>query len=246
MHLVIGMTADVSLISVKFWKALESWCSNIDIIFAIQSHFMPIDIPLKSCKYTHLTLDTKEITHTINRVAKISNARDYQRGMILPGIQHTALKSVTMIDMDIELPSYILFKEAQQKLKKYDLVCANGYELNPHNEKQVYDTFPLVLENGLWMYKHVGHKQKTLFQDILRYDMFPVKYCFGGMAMYDANIWKTRECDFRMHDSKYQLHGQSCEHLRFQSCLRIRGNLTRAAIFSKLLLYRKWDPKRIR
>ena len=61
MHLVIGMTVDIRLISVQFWQALESWCSNDDIILAIQSHFIPTDIPLSSCKYTHLTLDTKEI-----------------------------------------------------------------------------------------------------------------------------------------------------------------------------------------
>ena len=244
MYLVIGMTADLSSIKATFWNGLESWCSHINMVVAIQARVMPRDIPLKTCKYIHLTVDSDDVKQGVNRLVRIARARDHQRNRILSGVAHLPFESITMIDMDVNLPSWSAFMDAQAKLSTYDVVCANGYELHPRTKRrQVYDTFPLVLENGLWMYKHTTrNRQQTLFEDIMKHDMFPVRYCFGGMAVYASDIWKTPECNFRVRKTKFEAGRQSCEHLRFQNCLRTKRNLTNIGILSNLLLYRAWDP----
>ena len=71
------------------------------------------------------------------------------------------------------------------------------------------------------MYEHLGRRQETLYSRISQSsNMFAVRYCFGGMAIYNAHIWTDTECAYTRTPRTYAtLSGSFCEHLALQQCL---------------------------
>ena len=243
MHLLVGAVKSASGVSEQAWRTLDSWCENIPIIFALQTSTKPTAVPIRNCIYVHVGMDDSIIRTLRDRLLRISEARQQQRELLNAAV--TDFESVIMVDMDVKLPSYQVVERAIGKLKYYHIICGNGFEYNPWHQRQVYDTFPLVLHNGLWMYKHLGKKQQTLFKTILKSrDVFPVRYCFGGMALYRPSVWNAPKCGFRGSATDFQTtRKKSCEHLRFQQCLRKGYNFSSVGIDPELLVERTWDPK---
>jgi hypothetical protein len=146
---------------------------------------------------------------------------------------------VVSVDLDLHgLPGWGVMESALRSLgghKGFDAICANGYEL-VGNSRQMYDTFPLVLLDGTWMYKHLGEaRQKAFFRQVAEAKQpVAVRSCFGGLALYRVEVWADPRCSYdrnRKGGGSYGLNkmfganegfgaNEACEHLRLQNCLR--------------------------
>lgn len=238
-HLVMALVPNMHTVSHHTWNTLNSWCATKTVILAIQVRtfdFLPL--PLPNCTYVHVTQDSPQVRRTKDRIERLAVARQQQRQWILPAISTIQFDSVVVVDMDVFLPNMHAFDNAQKLLQRFDIVCANGYEYNNRGEKQVYDTFPLVLTNGKWMYKHLGKPQVHLFNHILSAQVFPVKYCFGGMTIYNTSLFKLDQCAYTSTSHRYTTTtGHRCEHLALQECLH-QHNVHGTVIDPTLVLYR--------
>ena len=242
-HLVIGLVPNISTVTMSTWQTLNSWCATQTVILAIQvKTFSFLPLPLPDCTYVHLSQDSPEITNTTDRLKRLVMARQYQRQWLLPAIRNIGFSSVVVVDLDVvKLPDVKRFFNAQKLLQNWHIICANGYEWL-HGKKQTYDTFALVLRNGVWMYEHLGLKQKLLFSKISQNDIFPVRFCFGGMAIYNSSVWQDTRCSYEKPPRIYIKKNKFCEHLAFQQCLKKFYNL-KVTIDSQLFVERAWDPK---
>jgi hypothetical protein len=220
--LAVALVPNTKNVPVSTWATLNSWCVEVDMVLAVQVRsFTDLPLPLPNCTYVHVSEDGLVVSTTRNRVRRLGAARRQQRRMLLPAIHHLDIESVIVFDMDVELPAAREMRTALSYLKTWDVLCANGYELNEEKRPQVYDTFPLVLRDGAWMFEHLGVRQETLFREIESTDgPYRVRHCFGGLALYRAAVWKRSGCTYTTRPSKYTTaDGLFCEHLALQRCL---------------------------
>lgn len=152
--------------------------------------------------------DMKALRERANRIAA---ARAQQRDLALLG--GTKYHAVIVIDIDVEIPCAKSIKEALHHLQRYDVICSNSFEINEDGKKQTYDTFPLVTSSGQHMFpkfflagpeQMLGYapldgrpSQEEFFRVVAETaGVYPVRSCFGGLAIYRYDAWALPQCTY--------------------------------------------------
>ncbi|KAL3792300.1 hypothetical protein HJC23_006212 [Cyclotella cryptica] len=153
--------------------------------------------------------------------------------------------------------------------EKFHAICANGlqrsryWENRPH--RNYYDTFSTVLLPNTWL--HLESKRmiprgglegenitlaKMSQQEALNwflsegtknhkgtYEPVPVRSCFGGLALYRADVWLHDDCRYDLYNKDLDVYRgkqeqHTCEHIVLHECLRQQISL-RIAVQPDLL-----------
>jgi hypothetical protein len=192
--------------------------------------------------------------HFPNRVERISFLRDFQRIAVQKEMQangkSTEAKVVIVVDGDLHsMPSPAqvaqLAEDIMNGKETNDVICAAGVN---HDNFSYHDTFATILEPNDWMHhnrirypneKHnkIGIAQaddgdlptfadQNKLRNLLSHGYpVPVRSCFGGLALYKANIWFQKDCSY--HEAHYddwrfanREDERPCEHVVLHECLR--------------------------
>eukprot|EP01090_Pellita_catalonica_P016297 TRINITY_DN4623_c0_g2_i1.p1 TRINITY_DN4623_c0_g2~~TRINITY_DN4623_c0_g2_i1.p1 ORF type:complete len:448 (+),score=39.03 TRINITY_DN4623_c0_g2_i1:53-1345(+) len=202
-------------------------------------------------------LRTKKRAERINRLTKLRWA--YRR---FAADWHAEKKFdvVAVIDFDlvqISKPGVLLRNIHALKTKRFDLVCAHGRGPGDY----YYDSFATVLQNLTYVHPLYLRNISTLmpgeveiwkprmtiehFSDMLMSypdDFYPVKSCFGGLALYNATSFFNKTCSYVdtkfLPDNRfYNRELRVCEHISLHMCICNRNHS--CAISTKLETF--WD-----
>ena len=130
--------------------------------------------------------------------------------------------------------------EPQHDTAKFHAICANGLQgggSRSHPNPEYYDTFATILLPDKWLYlKRTSMSQDeilnwffdkgtTRHDDTASHHPVPVRSCFGGFALYQANIWLESTCRYDSYKKvPTEFIGSkehhTCEHVVFHECLR--------------------------
>lgn len=158
---------------------------------------------------------------------------------------------VVVFDMDAhKLPAASELRNAVSQVaveKNVDVLCANGYETLEGGFRRYYDTFALVYDDGTSAFPKT--KRKAFLHDLTFFlfwlyrsivtwpsSMYPVRSCFGGAAVYNADLWlDTPQCSYQYSTpGLLRTLGHSdlgvCEHVAFHECLHQEHPTLRVAI----------------
>jgi hypothetical protein len=143
----------------------------------------------------------------------------------------------------------------QSSETKLNAICANGLqrsrfgETRPH--RSYYDTFSTVLLPNTWLHRESKRaiprgglhgenvtlskmSQREMLNWFLSegsrnnkgsYEPVPVRSCFGGLTLYQADTWLHSTCRYDLYNEDYDAYRgkqeqQTCEHIVFHECLR--------------------------
>ncbi|KAL7551554.1 hypothetical protein ACHAWF_014744 [Thalassiosira exigua] len=134
---------------------------------------------------------------------------------------------------------------------KFHAMCANGVQWS-RGKRSYYDTFSTILLPNSWLHRNsdrwtprgklegedvalAGMTQREALEWFLREgggfnatpfgaEPVPVRSCFGGFAMYRADVFFDARCryDAYTESDDYVAKGEmhTCEHVAFHECLR--------------------------
>lgn len=158
------------------------------------------------------------------RLARMAFLRSAQRKAVVAMVVASKellhqVRIVLVLDLDVNaLPRWPAVFEAAEMLgsgrpthaaaaprRHWDVLCANGYEIDARGRRRTYDTLPLVLENGTWMYDPVQRRRLgQRLPSVAHYNalagrggrILPVRSCFGGLALLRFDVWSDQSCDY--------------------------------------------------
>lgn len=220
----------------------------------------------KTCHYTlnksiHITLfqPEKELINVrrIYQLYRIGQIRDFRhkmnsedirirryieyRNWMLHYIENNYINIDHLIWIDFDLVGfdiYNLLTEFEHILKYkdrnkqyYHVLCGDSLMANGW----YYDSYPMIFEDDSWSY--LEYHRSTIANTINSKRFYPMKSCFGGVAIYDYKTLRESQCKYEyipdaldklsnMKEwfNKYSLpFHEVCEHIAMNYCLREYG-----------------------
>lgn len=173
---------------------------------------------LPNCRDVKFTLQPPKSELPAERVIRLAHLRDIGRN----SIQNDALsyKAIALIDLDVaSLPSPASVSSSILTISqnKYDVLCAHGYENKPSPWGQYcfYDAYCTQFLDNTWPYtklntgSYLNFYLHRMFNNITNQadveNVFGVKYCFGGMAMYSPDLFSVdavKACSYNLDKQK--------------------------------------------
>lgn len=156
-----------------------------------------------------------------------------------------------------------IWQAANSASSGYSTICGNGkmadaWSIKVHSkdsesvvvlDSQTYDTFATVLTNDLFIPKtklHMrGKHRRSISKNISinNEDIYEVKSCFGGMAVYNRKTYFNPTCNYTHgypgHPHAFPtLSRLPCEHVVFHLCLKENEPSYKIGIGKHMKLYR--------